>query len=64
MLKLKALNVPVSAATVRVKVAGITSFGEIGIPSLSQLRDNTELADVGFQLVGVIVSVSVALPAF
>ncbi len=61
---MKELIVPVSAATVSVKVAGITAPGDIEIPSLSQLIDKTELADVGFQLLEVMLSVSIVLPAF
>ena len=64
MLKLKSDKSPVSAATLRVSVAGTTASASKVAPSWFQVKNRLELADEGFQFVAVIVRVSETLPVF
>lgn len=64
MLKLKSDKSPVSAATLRVNVAGTIAPSGKEVPSWLHVKNRVELADEGFQFIAVMLSVSDTLPVF
>jgi hypothetical protein len=64
MSKLKLFKLPAFAATVKVRVAGVTEPAAKTVPASFHVKLKYEVAVGGFQLEVVMLSVSAVLPVF